>query len=132
MLKIGLQLGLLPVLIGWAVVPATATGADCEIATTQREIEECSRARLESANRALETAYDGYVASLTGQERDLLGRAQEVWLQYREANCEAAAAVYAGGSMAATESVARKERLPPERLTELRRIYEEPPFPASR
>jgi uncharacterized protein YecT (DUF1311 family) len=46
-------------------------------------------------------------------------------------NCEASAAVYAGGSLAGTEFVACKGRLTQERLAELKRIYEEPPFPAS-
>ncbi len=132
MLKKGVAwIGLLPLLIGSAFVPATATGADCEKATTQREIEECSRAEFENASRALETAYNGYLASLTGRECDLLGKAQEAWLRYREVNCEASAAVYAGGSLAGTELVACKERLTQERLAELKRIYEEPPFPAS-
>jgi len=126
------RIGLVLVLIGSASVPVVAAGADCEKATTQHEIEECSRAEFESTSRALETAYNGYLTSLAGHERDLLGRAQEAWLRYRDANCEASAAAYAGGSLAATELVACKKRLTHERLAELKRIYEEPPFPASR
>jgi uncharacterized protein YecT (DUF1311 family) len=132
MLKMGVAwIGLLPLLIGSALLPVTARGADCEKATTQREIEECSRAEFENLNRALETAYSDYLKPLAGREHDLLERAQESWLRYRDANCEASAAVYAGGSLAATELVACKKRLSQERLAELKRIYEEPPFPAS-
>jgi uncharacterized protein YecT (DUF1311 family) len=62
----------------------------------------------------------------------MLEQAQEAWRHYRDANCEASAAMYSGGSMARSERVACKARLTKERLTELRRIYEEPPFPMAK
>jgi uncharacterized protein YecT (DUF1311 family) len=104
---------------------------DCSKATTQREIEECTKGELETASRELDVAYNGYSASLSKEQQSLLGKAQEAWQRYRDANCEASAAVYSGGTMAPAELVGCKLRLTKERLAELKRIYEEPPFPAS-
>lgn len=130
MLNSGLVwIGLLSLLIVSTLLAVTARGVDCGDATTQLEIEKCSKAEFENLNRALETAYSDYWKSRTGRERDLLERAQKFWMRYRDANCEASAAVYAGGSLAATEFVACKKRLSEERLAEMKRIYGEPPFP---
>jgi len=115
------------------LLPSEPAGAsDCTKATTQREIEDCTRAEYDAANRDLNSAYRKYLASLPAPNREFLMKAQAAWVLYRDANCEASAAVYAGGTMATAELDGCKLLLTRERQAELKRIYEEPPYPPDR
>jgi uncharacterized protein YecT (DUF1311 family) len=115
--------------VGLMLFTKEAMALDCQKATTQRGIEKCVQNEVEVANQTLEATYKHYLAIRSGKDRELLRSAQEAWERYRETNCRASAAIFAGGSLESTEFVACKLHLTQERLVELKRIYEEPPFP---
>lgn len=112
------------------VVPLPAA-ANCKIAKTQREIEQCMAKELAAVQAELDRTYASYLASLTGEDRSRLEKAQRAWERYRDLNCDAASGMYGVGTMAATEFAACKLKLTSERLEELKRIYAEPPHPVS-
>src|SRR5689334_6829524 len=99
-------------------------GADCQTTANQLQIDECIQTELNITAQRLEVNYNSYLKALSGKERDLLQRAQETWLLYRDTNCQAAAATFSGARMQSTELLACKLKLTQERIAELKRIYE--------
>lgn len=70
---------------------------------------------------------DTYKKALVGRPesdvRTSLEKAQEAWVAYRQANCDAEYATYKGGSMASNMSAICEIRLTRQRIQELNYIY---------
>jgi len=92
-------------------------------------MDKCLESEFNVANQRLDLAYKHYLEIYSDKQRELLQIAQEAWNRYRDAQCEASAATFSGGTMESTEFIACKLKLTQERLEELKRTYDEPPFP---
>ena len=76
-------------------VPCGETG-------TQAEANACSRRDYEKSDAEMNKVYAKLMAELAdykGRDQEKLRRAQTLWLQYREANCESESSIYLGGSI---------------------------------
>ena len=77
----------------------------CEEAVTQLDLNDCTAEALAVADEELNLAYDAalgaarqYDSSPEGQAEATLRAAQRAWIAYRDAACEAEAALWDGGS----------------------------------
>ena len=75
-----------------------AQAAECRNATTQADLNRCSGLRAHRADTELDAAWRRLTAGAKANEAALLA-AQRQWLRFRDAECLAEAAAYAGGSM---------------------------------
>jgi uncharacterized protein YecT (DUF1311 family) len=76
-------------------VPCGETG-------TQAEANACARLEYQKADAEMNKVYGRLMAELAGykgNDQQKLQRAQALWLQYRDANCESEASIYQGGSI---------------------------------
>ena len=76
-------------------VPCGETG-------TQAEANACSRRDFEKADAEMNKVYQKLMAELAaykGRDQEKLRRAQTLWVQYRDANCESESSIYLGGSI---------------------------------
>ncbi len=89
----------------------------------------CLSSRSAAADRELNDLVQRYRVEVSGRRRSLLLRAQDAWLAYRRANCDAWAEEHAGGSMATATEVACMLRMTKSRIAEIRLMYEEPEPP---
>lgn len=87
-------------------LPLAAQGLDCANATAQAALNACAAQAYEAADAELNAAYEGalFAAGVVDESgaqglAEGLREAQRLWLPFRDAACEAEAAVYAGGSM---------------------------------
>ena len=85
--------------------PAAAQELDCGRAVTQVEMNDCAALDREAADAALNLAYGKAVARAEafdthpeGRAEETLRAAQRAWVPYRDALCEAEAALWDGGS----------------------------------
>lgn len=134
--KIAFQLSMLFLLAGQAAPSRTAgveepsTGERaCSEGTTQLDSLKCLSWRSAAADRELKDIVQHHMLEVSGRRRSLLLRAQEAWLAYRRANCDAWAEERAGGSMATATEVACMLRMTNSRIAEIRLMYEEPEPP---
>jgi uncharacterized protein YecT (DUF1311 family) len=77
----------------------------CKDAMSQPEMNLCARRAFEQADKELNKVYKLLQAELAvyqGDAQEKLKQAQLKWLEYRDANCESEAAVYAGGTIRPT------------------------------
>ncbi|MGI9066626.1 MAG: lysozyme inhibitor LprI family protein [Pyrinomonadaceae bacterium] len=76
-------------------VPCGETG-------TQAEANACARLEYQKADAEMNKLYGRLMTELAdykGNDQQKLQRAQALWLQYRDANCESEASIYQGGSI---------------------------------
>jgi uncharacterized protein YecT (DUF1311 family) len=85
--------------------PAWAQEVDCSRAVTQLDMNLCARLDWEAADAELNLAYEAALetaaeadASFPNDVEAALRAAQRAWLPYRDAACEAEAALWGGGS----------------------------------
>ena len=74
----------------------------CGQAGTQAEANACSRRDYEKSDAEMNKVYAKLMAELAeykGRDQEKLRRAQTLWLQYRDANCESESSIYLGGSI---------------------------------
>jgi len=98
--------------------------AVCGEAYTQMEINQCLAAAYQRADKGLNELYSNMMSKQDPADRDYLQAAQRAWIKYRDANCEAAAALYQGGSIqpsVRSECLRRNTRA---RVEELNQIYD--------
>lgn len=79
-----------------------ASEVPCGEAGTQAEANACSRRDYEKADAEMNKVYEQLMAELAaykGRDQEKLRRAQTLWLQYRDANCESESSIYLGGSI---------------------------------
>ena len=79
--------------------PITLYAAPCDQPTTQAEINECAKARLESETEIINSTYNRYRAELDAAQRQQLKDAQLAWIRYKDLACKFDASSVAGGSM---------------------------------
>ena len=96
----------------------------CENAKTQLEMNECADAAYRAADKELNAYYASLKEKLEANLVAKLQAAQRAWIGYRDANCEAEAALYEGGSIQPTIRSNCMERLTRARLEELHTIYD--------
>lgn len=109
-----------------AVFPVAASAQDCADANTQREMTECAQQSYQRADDDLNAAYKQ--ASLIahgygGAAQEQLLAAQRAWITYRDAACDAEAALYDGGSIQPMVRATCLERLTRARSDDLRAAY---------
>lgn len=100
----------------------------CQNPATQLEMNSCAHTRSEEADRELEDVYARILAQSDESRRQLLQKAQQAWVSFRDVNC----AVYYDstrikdlplhGSMAPMLYSHCRERMAQERASELLRI----------
>jgi uncharacterized protein YecT (DUF1311 family) len=69
---------------------------------TQAEANACARREYQKADAEMNKLYGRLMTELAdyrGNDQQKLQRAQVLWLQYRDANCESEASIYQGGSI---------------------------------
>jgi uncharacterized protein YecT (DUF1311 family) len=74
----------------------------CGENATQPEANACARREYQKADDKMNKVYRRLMTELAeykGEQQEKLRRAQLLWLQYRDANCESEAAIYEGGSI---------------------------------
>ncbi|EPX86330.1 Uncharacterized protein putative in bacteria [Rubellimicrobium thermophilum DSM 16684] len=104
---------------------AAQTG-DCTAPTTQATMNLCAMEAWLAADDALNAAYARAVSAIEALDPDgsrgleaLLREAQRAWIVFRDAACEAEAALYAGGSIEPLIRATCLERLTVERTRDL-------------
>jgi uncharacterized protein YecT (DUF1311 family) len=96
----------------------------CKDPTTQAEISQCAIAEYQRADKELNQPYSELKKTQDAAVFAKLQAAQRAWVGYRDANCDAEAALYEGGSIVPTIRADCLESLTRERIKELHRIYE--------
>jgi uncharacterized protein YecT (DUF1311 family) len=76
-----------------------------------------------SADAELNRVYSAALKRLDGADLQRLVTAQRLWVQFRDADCEAAYGLYGGGSAGPTVRAACLEKDTRERTKELRIMY---------
>lgn len=79
-----------------------ATDVPCGENGTQAEANACARQDYQKADAQLNKTYRQLMTGLAafkGKDQQQLRRAQALWIQYRDANCESEASIYLGGSI---------------------------------
>lgn len=74
----------------------------CGETGTQAEANVCARLDYQRADAEMNGVYQRLTNELAGdggKAQEKLRRAQDTWLQYRDANCESEASLYEGGSI---------------------------------
>lgn len=99
----------------------------CDSATTQLAMTACHAQAAKDAEALEETRYSAARQALqTKAATDQIGpleAAEQAWKQYRDAECTAAAGLYAGGSIAGLITADCRARLASERAAELKTVY---------
>jgi uncharacterized protein YecT (DUF1311 family) len=98
--------------------------AVCGEANTQMEINQCLAAAYQRAGQELNEQYSNIMKKQDSADQDHLQAAQRAWIKYRDANCEAAAALYQGGSIQPSVRAECLRRNTRARADELRQIYD--------
>jgi uncharacterized protein YecT (DUF1311 family) len=77
---------------------AFAAPNPCENASTQLDLNTCSAQEYQTADKALNDAYQAYREQLSEAGRSGLRKAQRAWIAFRDAECEFQASAVEGGS----------------------------------
>jgi len=96
----------------------------CSSAKTQSEINQCMARADEAANEDLKGVYASLEKKLDASLFAKLQMAQHAWITYRDANGEAEAALYQGGSIERAIRSSCMERGTRGRIAELHTIYD--------
>lgn len=86
-----------------AVAALLASGAawadDCSNANTQTEMNQCAAAQYQAADKKLNETWQQALKRASGQQQELLKKAQQAWISLRDADCAFLASGAEGGSM---------------------------------
>ena len=86
-----------------AVAALLASGAawadDCSNANTQTEMNQCAAAQYQAADKKLNETWQRALKRASGQQLELLKKAQQAWISLRDADCAFLASGAEGGSM---------------------------------
>jgi len=96
----------------------------CQDAKTQLEINECMAAAYKAADAELNSLYSSLQGKPGAPTSEKLRAAQRAWLKYRDANCDAEAELYEGGSIRPAIYSGCLERVTRARIAELHTIYD--------
>jgi uncharacterized protein YecT (DUF1311 family) len=79
-----------------------ARKSPCANIETQSGANACARYKYEQADVQMNKVYAQLMSELGGKDdknQQKLKQAQQLWLQYRDANCESESSIYEGGSI---------------------------------
>ncbi|MFY0129208.1 lysozyme inhibitor LprI family protein [Klebsiella aerogenes] len=86
-----------------AAAALLASGAawadDCSNANTQTEMNQCAAAQYQAADKKLNETWQQALKRASGQQQELLKKAQQTWISLRDADCAFLASGAEGGSM---------------------------------
>ena len=86
-----------------AAAALLASGAawadDCSNANTQTEMNQCAAAQYQAADKKLNETWQQALKRASGQQLELLKKAQQAWISLRDADCAFLASGAEGGSM---------------------------------
>ena len=83
-----------------ALLPSGAAWADdCSNANTQTEMNQCAAAQYQAADKKLNETWQQALKRASGQQLELLKKAQQAWISLRDADCAFLASGAEGGSM---------------------------------
>ena len=86
-----------------AAAALLASGAawadDCSNANTQTEMNQCAAAQYQAADKKLNETWQQALKRASGQQQELLKKAQLAWISLRDADCAFLASGAEGGSM---------------------------------
>lgn len=86
-----------------AAAALLASGAawadDCSNANTQTEMNQCAAAQYQAADKKLNETWQQALKRASGQQQELLRKAQQAWISLRDADCAFLASGAEGGSM---------------------------------
>ena len=87
----------------FAAAALLASGAawadDCSNANTQTEMNQCAAAQYQAADKKLNETWQQALKRASGQQQELLKKAQQAWISLRDADCAFLASGAEGGSM---------------------------------
>jgi uncharacterized protein YecT (DUF1311 family) len=96
----------------------------CPEAKTQLEMNQCLAAAYDDADREMNRFYSEVRKKQDAAALANLQEAQRAWIKYRNANCEAEALLYDGGSIVPAIRSGCLERNTRARIDELHRVYD--------
>ncbi len=86
-----------------AAAALLASGAawadDCSNANAQTEMNQCAAAQYQAADKKLNETWQQALKRASGQQLELLKKAQQAWISLRDADCAFLASGAEGGSM---------------------------------
>lgn len=86
-----------------AAAALLASGAawadDCSNANTQTEMNQCAAAQYQAADKKLNETWQQALKRASGQQLEMLKKAQQAWISLRDADCAFLASGAEGGSM---------------------------------
>ncbi len=80
------------------MIAAPSLADPCDNAQTQSELNRCEALNFQAADAKLNAAYKKLVAGLDGSMKQKLVKAQRLWIQFRDANCDYERGGVDGGS----------------------------------
>lgn len=92
---------------------------NCDRPQTQREMNECAAIAYQAADQKLNQVYQELKAALPDYRQPKLVTAQQVWIKFRDANCEFEKSAVEGGSLAPTIYYSCLTQLTEQRTKEL-------------
>jgi uncharacterized protein YecT (DUF1311 family) len=84
--------------MGTLFMSAPSFAAPCDNAQSQGELNRCEALNFRAADAKLNAAYKKVVAGLDGSLKQKLVKAQRLWIQFRDANCDYERGGVDGGS----------------------------------
>jgi len=75
---------------------------NCDRPQTQREMNECAAIAYQAADQKLNQVYQELKSALPDYRQPKLVTVQQVWIKFRDANCEFEKSAVEGGSLAPT------------------------------
>jgi uncharacterized protein YecT (DUF1311 family) len=92
--------GLSLCVMGTLMISAPSFAAPCDNAQTQTDLNSCTAISYQTADVNLNAAYKKLVAGQGGLLKQKLVKAQRLWIQFRDANCDYEGEGVSGGSAA--------------------------------
>ena len=103
-----------------AASPVALAKQDCGQLATQQEMNQCAAENYAVSDQALNDVYQEVKQGLNGTSKDLLTRAEERWLVFRDAECTFESDRFEGGSIAPLIQASCMEQITDNRIAELR------------
>jgi len=129
----------LPALLALLIALPAAAAPDCHRGNpATRDIVHCDEAILDAAQKRLDATYADFARGLDAYGAGLLSKAQQIWLTFRDANCEVADDPFRGGTAWAVQDLECRAAMTEARTRELAEQAEEskamaePPAPSPR
>jgi len=97
---------------------------NCDRPQTQREMNECAAIAYQAADQKLNQVYQELKAALPDYRQPKLVTAQQVWINFRDANCEFEKSAVEGGSLAPTIYYNCLSQLTEQRTKELQGYFD--------